>query len=296
VAGAAPEASEPNDLGIITGMLNVKLVPHQLRPGVGQMPASEGRRTWLPQQSRFCPVLEDGSKMGFLVYPPLEANETYQVRFEDDGNFRFTFFKNRKVVLTLLKRLSAGGGEGATTELVFFDESAGLDRRAITTVFDTMVANIGAPIGGVGLRGAYDFVTPPGWDTVYTGVVNDLGRPQVPVLTVQVQTDWYTHPTEFRYVLQAGESVSASGFAPVGQVFFVPRQEVGVELASDEERARFKRELDAYWERKPGLAEHTRYGGVYDHQYRTEGRGYSDVVPEVDVTSEGRGAEEGGEG
>ena len=83
---------------IIRVMLNVKLVPNQNRPGVGLMPASEGRRTWLPQQSRFCPVLEDGSQMGFLVYPPLEEDETYQVRYDDDGSYRFTFSKPDPIV------------------------------------------------------------------------------------------------------------------------------------------------------------------------------------------------------
>ncbi|MDA0350845.1 MAG: hypothetical protein O3A10_01370 [Chloroflexi bacterium] len=277
-------------------MLDVKVVPHQIRPGVGLMPASEGRRTWLPQQSRFCPVLEDGNRMGFLVYPPLEEDETYQVRYEDDGSFRFTFYKQKQIVLTLLRKLSAGSGEGATTELVFFDEDAGLDRRAVMSVFEAMVMNLGAPIGGVGVRGAYDFVTPPGWDTVYTGLLNNLARPQVPVLTVQVQTDWFRHPTEFRHVLRPGEGVSASGFAPVGQVFFVPRSEVGVTLASDEEQAVFNREFEEYWRRKPDHTEHTRYGGTYDYQYRAESRPHLDVTPEVDLSaSEAAGAAEGAE-
>jgi len=264
-------------------MLNVKVVPHQLRPGVGLMPASEGRRTWLPQQSRFCPVLEDGNQMGFLVYPPLEDDESYQVRYEDDGSYRFTFSKDRKAVVTLLRKFSAGGGGGVTTELVSFDEDAGLDRRAVMPVMETMLTNMGAPVGGVGLRGAYDFITPAGWDTVFTGLLNDLGRPQVPVLTVQIQTDWFRHPTEFRHVLQPGEAVSANGFTPVGQVFFVPREGIGVELASDEEQATFQRELTEYWERKPEQAEHTRYGGSYDYQYRTEARPHADADPQVEA-------------
>jgi hypothetical protein len=272
-------------MAIILVMLDVKVVPHQIRPGVGLMPASEGRRTWLPQQSRFCPVLEDGNRMGFLVYPPLEEDETYLIRYEEDGSYRFTFYKRKQVVLTLVRHMSAGGGEGASTELVFFDEQAGLDRRAVMSAFETMVMNLGAPIGGVGVRGAYDFVTPPGWDTVYTGVLNDLSRPHVPVLTVQVQTDWFRHPTEFRHVLQPGEGVSASGFAPVGQVFFVPRTEVGVTLASDEEQAVFNSEFQSYWERKPDQTEHTRYGGTYDHQYRAESRPHLAVTPEVDLAT-----------
>jgi len=253
-------------------MIDVKLVPNALRPGVGLMPTSEGRRAWLPQQSRFCPVVEDGNKMGFLVYPPLEEDETFQVRFEEDGNFRFTFYKQKQVILTVLKRLSGGTGEGATDELVTLDEQSGLRRETIPRLMNTMLGVIGAPIGGVGLRGAHDFITPPGWDKIYTGMVNDLNRPHVPVMTVQVQTDWFTHPTEFRYVLQPGEAVSASGYAPIGQVFFIPRTELSVELASDEEQQKFVKDLDEYWGRKPELEQHTKYGGVFDRQYRAEAR------------------------
>jgi hypothetical protein len=256
-------------------MIDVKLVPNVLRPGAGLLPTSEGRRAWLPQQSRFCPVLEDGNKMGFLVYPPLHEDETFQVRFEEDGNFRFTFYKQKQLVLTVLKRLSAGTGEGGTDELVSFDEQSGLKRESITRLMNTVLGVVGAPIGGVGLRGAHDFITPPGWDTIYTGVLNDLNRPHVPVLTVQVQTDWFTHPTEFRYALQPGEAVSASGYAPIGQVFFVPRTELSVGLASKEEQAKFVKDLDDYWDRKPKLAEYTSYGGVYDRQYRAEARDHA---------------------
>ncbi len=43
--------------------------------------------------------------MSFLVDPPLAEDEIDQVRFEDNGNFRFTLYENRQVVLTVLKRL-----------------------------------------------------------------------------------------------------------------------------------------------------------------------------------------------
>ncbi len=55
-------------------------------------------------------------------------------------------------------------------------------------------------------------------------------------------------------------------------MFFVPSTELRVELASPEERARYERELDEYWSRKPELAQHTGYGGVYDRQYCAEAR------------------------
>jgi hypothetical protein len=255
-------------------MLEVVVVPNQRRPGVGQLPQSEARRAWLPQQARFCPVLEDGSKIGYLVYPPLAMDESLQVRFVDEGYFRFTFYKREQPVFTLLTKPAAGGGLTGTDELLQFDADAGLPREAIPTLIDALTVNIGGLAGGVGLRGAYDFVTPDGWDTIYTSVLNSVERPHVPGLTVRVETDWFRQPTEFRYALQNGEAISASGFAPVGQVFFVPREPVALRTASDEERARYIDELNAYWGRKPELRQHTPYGGVFDHQYRQESRVY----------------------
>ena len=253
-------------------MLDVKIVPNQRRPGVGLPPKSEARRAWLPHQSRFCPVLEEGSKIGYLVYPPLEEDEQLQVRYVEEGNYRFTFYKRSKPVFTVVTRIAGGFGQTGTDELLQFDESAGLRREAIPQLIDALTVNVGGLTGGVGLRGAYDFWTPDGWDTIYTGVLNDLQRPHIASLTVRVETDWFRQPTEFRYALQVGEGVSAAGFAPIGQVFFVPRDEASLAPASDEERELFTRELNEYWGRKPDLKLTTPYGGVYDHQYRTESR------------------------
>ena len=38
------------------------------------------------------------------------------------------------------------------------------------------------------------------------------------MLVVRVETDWYAHETEFRYVLQPGEGISGSHSMPIGQV------------------------------------------------------------------------------
>ena len=46
------------------------------------------------------------------------------------------------------------------------------------------------------------------------------------MLVVRVETDWYVHETEFRYVLQPGEGISSARTMPIGQVFFVPREEI----------------------------------------------------------------------
>src|SRR5207249_8921217 len=86
--------------------------------------------------------------------------------------------------------------------------------------------DMGTPPGALSLRGATNFQTPPGWDTVYTPIFNMIDRPVAPMLVVRVETDWYAHETEFRYVLQAGEGVSGSHTMPIGQVVFVPREDV----------------------------------------------------------------------
>ena len=251
-------------------MPEVIVMPDSARAGLGLTPASEPRRAALPQHARFCPVLEDGSRMGYLVYPPLAENESYQVRYIDEGVYEFTFYHDQRPVFVLLRRPSAGGGEAGSQELVHFDEQEGVSRQEARTLVDALVINLHTPAGGVGMRGSHDFVTPHGWDTLYTGVLNDLRRPMVPWLAVRVETDWFRQPTEFRYVLQKGDAISAAAHAPVGQVFFVPREEVSMTLASREEAQRLEQERLAYWARKPQLKQRTRYGSRFDRQYRDE--------------------------
>ncbi len=86
--------------------------------------------------------------------------------------------------------------------------------------------DMGTPPGALALRGATNFQTPPGWDTVYTPIFNMIDRPVAPMLVVRVETDWYAHETEFRYVLEPGEGISGSHTMPIGQVVFVPREEI----------------------------------------------------------------------
>ena len=70
--------------------------------------------------------------------------------------------------------------------------------------------DMGTPPGALSLRGATNFQTPSGWDTVYTPIFNMIDRPVAPMLVVRVETDWYAHETEFRYVLEPGEGISGS--------------------------------------------------------------------------------------
>src|SRR2546422_11083029 len=98
--------------------------------------------------------------------------------------------------------------------------------------------DMGTPPGGIALRGATNFQTPPGWDTVYTPIFNMVERPMAPMLVVRVETDWYAHETEFRYVLQPGEGITVAQGIPIGQVLFVPREEITMrDCTAQEEEA-----------------------------------------------------------
>jgi hypothetical protein len=212
--------------------------------------------------------------MGLLVYPPLRDGESYQVAYVDDGHYELTFFRARKPVFTFASKPAGGGGGAGLSELVRFNEAGGVPREEVAKLASALVINLHTPIGGVGLRGSHDFATPEGWDTIYTGVLNDVRRPTMPSLSVRVETDWFRQPTEFRYVLQKGDSISAEAHVPVGQVIFVPREEVTLTLASDDEGVQFERERQEYWARKPEYERHAAYGSPNDRQYQEERRGH----------------------
>src|SRR5207248_10139777 len=72
--------------------MEVRLFPNSRRPGVGLKPRRESQRPLLPQHARHCPVLEAGSALGYLVYPPLEANETFHVEFQGEGRYQFVYY------------------------------------------------------------------------------------------------------------------------------------------------------------------------------------------------------------
>src|SRR5262249_3475323 len=109
------------------------------------------------------------------------------------------------------------------------DEAAAMARAFIVP------EDLGTPPGALALRGATNFQTPSGWDTVYTPVFNMIERPVAPMLIVRVETDWYAHETEFRYVMQPGEGITATHSMPIGQVFFVPREEITLRDCTEQE-------------------------------------------------------------
>ena len=135
-----------------------------------------------------------------------------------------------------------------------------------------MPEDLGTPPGALSLRGATNFQTPPGWDTVYTPVFNMIERPIAPMLVVRVETDWYMHETEFRYVLQPGEMLPASHSLPIGQVFFVPREEVTMRDCTDEELAAIRETQAEFAREKEAHTVKTSYGMTFSPHYLRSSR------------------------
>jgi hypothetical protein len=148
--------------------------------------------------------------------------------------------------------------------------------------------DLGTPAGAVTLRGAWNFQTPPGWDTVYTSVFNMIERPVAPMLVIRVETDWYVHDSEFRYVLQPGETISASHSMPVGQVMFVPREEITFRDGTAEEIAARHQTSLAFYAEKAKTKLRTPYGVEYSPHYQTTSRRKKSTTPP-------RGGDAGGE-
>lgn len=255
--------------------MEAKLLANQRRPGVGRRPVAENRRAWLPQQARFCPVLEDGSRLGLLVYPPLEDREVLQVRRLREETLRFTLADTASDGTTtprwVLDVTSAAGGGGLDDHaLRFAAEGQELTEREVEAQLDALTVNLNAPPGAVGLRGAHDFVTADGWDTVYFGVLNEIQPPTVPVLTARIETDWYSQPTEFRYVLAVGQTLSVAGSTPIGQVMFVPREAVELADGGPADAEAFAERQREYWTDRAANEQVTNFGTVYSRHYRDE--------------------------
>ena len=161
----------------------------------------------------------------------------------------------------------------AIAEHVEFRKPIVTDENAINMAKAFLVPeDLGTPPGAVSLCGATNFQTPQGWDTVYTPIFNMIERPIAPMLIVRVETDWFAHATEFRYVLQPGEGMSLGHTLPIGQVLFVPREEVTLVDGTESERKAFQESVSTFFREK---AEHkltTSYGLQYSPHYLRESR------------------------
>ncbi|HUK33441.1 MAG TPA: DUF6065 family protein [Vicinamibacterales bacterium] len=258
--------------------MNVRLVPNSRRPGVGMRPKREGTRPLLPLHARHCPVLEAGSAMGFMVYPPLEPKESLYLEYEGEGRYKFVYYLttqegSRAPIFQVTMTLSAGG-VGMVKEDVTFVGAPMLSREAALAVMRVFLVpeDMGTPPGAIALRAATNFRTPPGWDTVYTPVFNHIERPVAPMLVVRVETDWYAHETEFRYVLQAGEGLTLEHSLPIGQVLFVPREEITLLDATSDDLREFEELRQEFAKKKSAATQTTSYGLSYSPQYLRQSR------------------------
>ena len=259
--------------------MEVRLYPNSRRPGVGLKPRREGQRPLLPQHARHCPVLEAGSALGFLVYPPLESHESFHLAFMGDGRYEFTYFLSGpggkwEPLFMLAVTLPVGGVGMITEDVAFTVPDPPISREEAMRVARAFIVpeDLGTPTGALSLRGATNFQTPQGWDTVYTAVFNMIERPSAPVLVVRVETDWYAHETEFRYVLQPGEGISATQSMPIGQVFFVPREEIIMRDCTAEELEAIHRSAAEFASHKAANKLVTGYGMAYSPHYLRQSR------------------------
>jgi hypothetical protein len=260
-------------------MVEVTVLPNRFRPGVGVAPGRVAQRPWLPQHARHCPVLESASALGCLVYAPLKIDEGFQIHYVD-GKYHFTFFRERKPgqwddLFRMTFSLAVGGGSSYTMELEVKEGGETPTDAELDEILTGLILpqHFGQPEGAVGLRGSVDFRTPEGWDTVYGGITNHINRPLLPCLSVRVETDWYAHGTEFRYVLQAGDLLHVSATQPIGQVFFVPRDEITLRDGSKEEATEFRRQWDSFEHEKKADQVTAPYGLRYSPLYQKRRQG-----------------------
>jgi hypothetical protein len=259
--------------------MEIRLYPNAARPGVGQQPRREAQRPLLPQHARHCPVLEAGSNLGFLVYPPLQANEAYSVEFLGEGQYTFMYFmggpgKGWQQIFSLKLSMPVGSVGKFRGHVEFTIPNPPISAEGAMRMSRAFIVpeDLGTPAGAVTLRGATNFLTPPGWDTVYTPIFNMIERPIAPMLVVRVETDWYPHDTEFRYVLQPGEAIPGSHTLPIGQVFFVPREPITLRDCTEAEVADLKRLKEEFLREKGAQTLTTPYGLQYSPHYARQSR------------------------
>jgi len=160
-------------------------------------------------------------------------------------------------------------------EVAFMDPKPPMSRdQALHLVRSLIVPeDFGTPPGAVALRAASNFQTPSGWDTVYAPVFNMIDRPVAPMLVVRVETDWYAHLTEFRYVLQPGEGFPGSHNMPVGQVFFVPREETRMRDCTGDEVKKIHQSMKEFIDHKAKETQETPLGLTYSPYYVHHSKG-----------------------
>lgn len=263
--------------------MEVRTFPNSIRPGIGRAPRRESQRPLLPQHSRHCPVLEAGSALGFLVYPALAPNESFHVEFQGEGQYQLTYFISGPAggwlpVFSLALTLPMGGIGMMKEQITFATGKRPFSREDASRMARAFIVpeDMGTPPGAVALRGATNFQTPPGWDTVYTPVFNLIDRPVAPMLVVRVETDWYAHSSEFRYVLQAGEGIPGAHNMPIGQVFFVPREEIALRDCTRSELEAIYKSMEEFNREKAAMEQENPLGTHHSPAYIRRSRARKD--------------------
>jgi hypothetical protein len=264
--------------------MEVRLFPNMTRPGVGLKPRREAQRPLLPQHARHCPVLEAGSALGYMCYPPLEPAESYHIEYLGDGKFRFIFYaKNAQgrsdALFAVTLQMPLGSAGMIREEVTFLTKPAVTDRDNALRIMRTFLVpeDMGTPTGALALRGAWNFQTSEGWDTVYAPIFNMTERPIAPALVVRVETDWYVHDTEFRYIMEPGEGITGSSSMPIGQVFFIPREEIVMRETTEAELTALKAKRAEFSHHKATIRQTTPYGLSYSPHYLRESRAKKDA-------------------
>jgi hypothetical protein len=259
--------------------MEVRLFPNSARPGVGLKPRRESQRPLLPQHARHCPVLEAGSSLGFMVFPALEPHESYYIEYQGEGQYTFTYFQSNALgkwdpLFSILIVLPLGGIGMTREEVKFAVKEAPIsveDAKLVMRAF-LVPEDLGTPAGAISLRGSTNFQTPLGWDTVYTPIFNMIERPIAPALVVRVETDWFAHESEFRYVLQPGEGFPGAHTMPIGQVFFVPREEISLRDCTADELEAIRVSKVEFAQHKAAQKITTPYGLQYSPHYLRQSR------------------------
>jgi hypothetical protein len=266
--------------------MDVRWFPNSRRPGAGLMPRREATRPMLPQHARLCPVLEAGSALGYMVYAPLEPKESLYIEYEGDGRYKFVYYlqtqDGKPTPVFQVTMSQSVGGVGMVKEDVTFIGVPMLSREAALAVLRVFLVpeDMGTPPGAIALRGATNFQTSSGWDTVYTPIFNMVERPVAPMLVVRVESDWYAHETEFRYLLQAGEGITVEHSIPIGQVFFVPREQITMRACTSEELNAIEESRQEFSRQKAATIQKTAYGLAYSPHYLRQTRAQKPEDPE----------------
>ena len=206
--------------------------------------------------------------------------------YEGEGRYQFVYSVNTKgskwePVFTVNYQLAVGALGATKREIKMHIQDTPQTREVAHLMPGMFISqdDLGTPAGAVTLRGAWNFQTPPGWDTVYTPIFNMIERPIAPMLVIRVETDWYVHDSEFRYVLQPGETISASHNMPIGQVIFVPREEVTFRDGTEAEIAARHKSSQAFYDEKGSTKVKTPYGMEYSPHYQRTSRRKSAPEP-----------------